>query len=322
MAGAREANPQGERGARRAYDRAGCCLAMSPWRWRVGDRRPVRRQGVRVARIPGGESWHQEGATHGGPQLFNRRVRCVDIGCAKFLQGRRGKVAVERDVEENKNLAVEAFETIEMTKAAVESKCPGVVTCGGILKGRKDSRVSLPHKVKPNLPRPNSTVDNLIRLFASKGLANQDLVAVSDAHTIGFSHCDQFVSRLNDYRGTALPPTTQSTHASSKRCPCTSCSRFGSNAVVVVVPFDVQTSLSFDHMYYNNLEVKMGLLATDQALFMGSRRPRPPVQELGKDKVKFFAAFVAGMDKMGSIRVERGRTGEIRKVCSKHLGAS
>ncbi|WOK95668.1 peroxidase 19 [Canna indica] len=251
--------------------------------------------------------------------------------------GGGGKAAVERDVEENKSLAAEAFETIEMAKAAVESKCPGVVTCADILaiaardfvhlaggpdyavkKGRKDSRVSLPHKVKANLPRPNSTVDDLIRLFVSKGLTTQDLVVLSGAHTIGFSHCDQFVSRLYDYRGTAGPdPAIDPRLLKALRM---SCPRSGGNADVVA-PFDVQTPFSFDHMYYSNLEAKMGLLATDQALFLDSRT-RPLVQELGKDKAEFFAAFAAGMDKMGSIRVKKGRTGEIRKICSKHLGAS
>ncbi|WOL17463.1 hypothetical protein Cni_G26255 [Canna indica] len=137
VAGAREAGVRDERGARCAYDRAGCYLAMSP--------------------------------------------RAVVATVARSI-----------------------------TRSDRQ----------GMRKGRKDSRVSLPHKVKPNLPRPNSTVDNLIRLFASKGLATQDLVAVSGAHTIGFSHYDQFVSRLYDYHGTALPPTPQSTRASSKRCPC------------------------------------------------------------------------------------------------------
>lgn len=40
---------------------------------------------------------------------------------------------VERDMEENRNLPQEAFDTVEMAKAAVESKCPGVVTCADVL---------------------------------------------------------------------------------------------------------------------------------------------------------------------------------------------
>ncbi|KAG1346814.1 Peroxidase 19 [Cocos nucifera] len=245
-----------------------------------------------------------------------------------------GKVVVERDVEDNKNLAPEGFETIDMVKALVESKCPGVVSCADILaiaardfvhlaggpyypvmKGRKDSKVSLAFKVRPNLPRANSTMDELLRLFASKRLAREDLVALSGAHTIGYAHCDQFVSRLYNFKGTKQPDPFMDPRllkALKMYCP-----PFGGNTDVVA-PFDVQTPFSFDHMYYGNLEAKMGLLATDQALFLDPRT-RPLVQELGRDKAKFFQAFSMGMEKMGSIRVKKGKKGEIRKDCSKHL---
>ncbi|KAG6493158.1 hypothetical protein ZIOFF_048135 [Zingiber officinale] len=235
--------------------------------------------------------------------------------------------AVERDVEENRSLPEEAFETIEMAKAAVERQCPGVVTCADILAvaardfvhlGRKDSRVSLAAKVSPNLSRANSTVDDLLRLFAGKGLSAVDLVALSGAHTIGFSHCDQFVGRLYDFRGSATggDPSLDPRLLKALRM---SCPRAGGNGDVVA-PFDVRTPFDFDHMYYGNLEAGMGLLATDQALYSDSRT-RPVVQELGRDKARFFEAFAGGMDKMGSIRVKKGKTGEIRKVCSKHLSS-
>lgn len=39
----------------------------------------------------------------------------------------------EKDAQDNKNLAVEAFDSIKKAKALVESKCPGVVSCADIL---------------------------------------------------------------------------------------------------------------------------------------------------------------------------------------------
>lgn len=184
-----------------------------------------------------------------------------------------------------------------------------------VKKGRKDSRVSLARKVKPNLPRANSTVDQLIRLFAKKGLSQEDLVALSGAHTIGFSHCDQFVSRLYDFQGTRRPDP----HLDPRllRALQMSCPHFGGNTDVVA-PFDVQTPFDFDHMYYGNLEARMGLLATDQALFLDPRT-RPLVQALARDKAKFFAAFATGMDRMGSFGVKKGRKGEVRRDCTRHV---
>ncbi|KAJ8626090.1 hypothetical protein MRB53_019397 [Persea americana] len=262
---------------------------------------------------------------------------CFVQGCdaSILLSSKPGSGGLaEKEAQDNKNLAVEAFDSIKKAKALVESKCPGVVSCADILaiaardfvhlaggpyypvkKGRKDGRVSMATMAKSNLPRANSTVDDLLKLFASKGLTQADLVALSGAHTIGFAHCDQFVSRLYDFHGTGKPdPSIDPRLLKALRM---SCPHHGGN-VDVVAPFDVNTPFAFDHKYYGNLGAKMGLLATDQALFLDPRT-RPLVQALGKDKAHFFVAFSLGMDKMGSIGVKLGSQGEIRKDCSMHL---
>lgn len=43
------------------------------------------------------------------------------------------KELAEKDAEDNKELAVEAFDSVNKAKALVESKCPGVVSCADIL---------------------------------------------------------------------------------------------------------------------------------------------------------------------------------------------
>ncbi|WVZ69343.1 hypothetical protein U9M48_018143 [Paspalum notatum var. saurae] len=240
---------------------------------------------------------------------------------------------VERDMEENKNLPQEAFDTVELAKMAVEKKCPGVVSCADVLalaardyvqqaggpsyavkKGRKDSKVSLAGKVRGSLPRANSSVDELLRVFAGKGLGAADLVALSGAHTVGFAHCVHVLGRIYGFGGGAADPVMDARLVKALRMACPSTG----GSARVVVPVDVSTPFQFDHAYYGNLQARLGLLASDQALFLDART-RPLVAELAGNKTRFFQAFVASMDRMGSIRIKKGRKGEVRKICSQHL---
>ena len=195
----------------------------------------------------------------------------------------------------------------------------GPLQAGGpyyaVKKGRKDSKVSLAGKVRGSLPRANSTVDELLRVFAGKGLGAADLVALSGAHTVGFAHCVHVLGRIYDFRGTRRPdPLMDGRLVKALRMSCPS----SGGSARVVVPFDVSTPFQFDHAYYGNLQARLGLLASDQALFLDART-RPLVQDLAGNKTRFFQAFVASIDRMGSIRIKKGRKGEVRKVCSQHL---
>ena len=184
-----------------------------------------------------------------------------------------------------------------------------------VKKGRWDGRFSLASNVNLNVPHSNSTVNELIKLFASKGLTPDDLVVLSGAHTIGFSHCKNFVNRLYDYKGTKQPdPSIDPRLLKALRMSCPPFGRSGT----VVAPFDVTTPFLFDNAYYQNLEARLGLLTSDQQLFFDART-KPMVQALAKDKQRFFQTFSVAMDKMGSIGVKRGRKhGEKRKYCSVH----
>jgi len=185
-----------------------------------------------------------------------------------------------------------------------------------VKKGRWDGKISTASRVASNIPHANSTVDQLIKLFNSKGLSIQDLVALSGAHTIGFAHCKNFVARLYSYRGKGQPDPDMDPkllHALRMYCP-----NFGGNSDIVA-PFDATTPFLFDHAYYGNLQNKMGLLASDQALALDPRT-KPFVLDFAKDNHKFFQAFVAAMDKLSSVKVVRGkRHGEKRRDCSMHM---
>uniref|UniRef100_A0ACD5VTI7 Uncharacterized protein n=1 Tax=Avena sativa TaxID=4498 RepID=A0ACD5VTI7_AVESA len=245
-----------------------------------------------------------------------------------------GRAVVERDMEENRNLPQYGFDTVEMAKAAVERKCPGVVTCADVLalaardfvhlaggphyevkKGRKDSKVSLAGKVRGSLPRANSTVDELLRVFAAKGLSAGDLVALSGGHTIGFAHCAHFVGRLYDFRGTRKPdPFMDARLVKALRMTCP----YTGGSARAVVPFDVSTRSSSTTPTTKTCSPGWASSARTRRSSW-TRGPGRWCRSSVQTKARFFKAFVASMDRMGSIRVKKGKKGEVRKICSQHL---
>ncbi|KAL5057147.1 hypothetical protein RYX36_028751, partial [Vicia faba] len=62
--------------------------------------------------------------------------------------------------------------------------------------GRKDGLISKESNVEANLPKPTFNLNQLNRIFSKHNLTQTDMIALSGAHTIGFSHCDQFTDRL------------------------------------------------------------------------------------------------------------------------------
>ncbi|CAH2059486.1 unnamed protein product [Thlaspi arvense] len=259
---------------------------------------------------------------------------CFVEGCdgSILIETEKGnKRLAEKEAEENKDLREEGFESVFKAKALVESHCPSRVSCSDILaiaardfihlaggpyyqvrKGRWDGKRSTATNVSPNIPRSNSTVDQLIKLFASKGLTVEDLVVLSGSHTIGFAHCKSFSSRLYDFKGTKRPdPTLDPRLLKELRMSCP----FSGGSSGVALPLDATTPFVFDNGYFTGLGTNMGLLGSDQALFLDPRT-KPIAVEMGRDKQRFLKAFGDAMDKMGSIGVKRGRRhGEIRTDC-------
>ena len=183
-------------------------------------------------------------------------------------------------------------------------------------KGRRDGLVSRASRVAGNLPQANQTISQLILLFKSKGLSVLDMVALSGGHTIGFSHCREFMPRIYSYNETFdIDPTMNQDYALSLRGPCP---RKNLDSRVVALN-DVTTPFIFDNAYYRNLQKGLGLLTTDQMLGVDPLT-RSYVNLMARDQQMFFKSFVRAMMKMSTIGIKTGRNGEIRRDCSSFNG--
>nr|GMC73446.1 peroxidase 63-like [Ipomoea batatas] len=256
---------------------------------------------------------------------------CFVGGCdASMLISSTPFNKAERDADINLSLPGDGFDVVIRAKTALELACPGVVSCADILAvatrnlvvqtggpfyavklGRKDALVSKAGYVEGNLPRPAMTMDQILKIFISRGFSIQETVALSGAHTIGFSHCKEFSSNIYNYsRASQSDPSYYPQFAQALR---NACANYHQNPTLSVFN-DVMTPNKFDNMYYQNLPKGLGLLASDHALNLDPRT-RPFVEQYAKNQTAFFEAFGRAMEKLSTYGIKTGRSGEIRRRC-------
>ncbi|XP_009607563.1 peroxidase 16-like [Nicotiana tomentosiformis] len=258
---------------------------------------------------------------------------CFIQGCdASIILRSSGNNTAEKDHLENLSLAGDGFDTVIKAKAAVDNvpSCNNKVSCADILAiaardvvalaggpnyavelGRRDGRMSSQTSVQNNLPHSSSDIEKLLPMFASRGLTIRHLIALSGAHTLGFSHCNQFSSRIYNFNSThKVDPTIDATYAKKLQEMCPQDAPPG-----VVIPMDPDTPQVFDNTYYKNLQRGKGLFTSDQTLFTkrGSRRI---VNIFASNRTAFERVFIAAMTKLGRFGVKTGNLGEIRKDCA------
>ncbi|PIN14513.1 Peroxidase [Handroanthus impetiginosus] len=256
---------------------------------------------------------------------------CFVGGCdaSVLITSTRFKKA-ERDADINLSLPGDAFDVVVRAKTALELTCPGVVSCADILAvatrnlvvmmggpyytvklGRKDSLTSLATTVEGNLPRPTMSMNQIIQIFESKGFSIEEMVALSGAHTIGFSHCKEFSSILYNYSRTSeSDPSYYPEFAKTLR---NACADYQKNPTLSVFN-DVITPNKFDNKYYDNVKKGLGLLSSDHVL-SSDLRSRVYVEKYAKDQNAFFEAFARAMEKLSGYGVKTGRYGEVRRRC-------
>lgn len=196
---------------------------------------------------------------------------------------------------------------IDDIKAEVEKSCPKTVSCADILTaaardatvllggpfwevpfGRKDGKISI-SKEADMVPQGHENVTQLIDFFQARGLSILDLVVLSGSHTIGRSTCYSILHRLAKF-----DPTLDRKYLKNLTRSCKWSNDF--------VHLDVTTPTAFDIEYYKNLGKKMGLLSTDQALFLDPRTS-PFVSALATQPDLFFNQFAVSMVNLGNILI-------------------
>ncbi|KAI3440110.1 Peroxidase [Psidium guajava] len=258
---------------------------------------------------------------------------CFVRGCDASVLIASATGNAEKDNPDDLSLAGDGFDTVIKAKAAVDSvpQCRNKVSCADILAlaardvvslaggpfysvelGRRDGRVSTKLGVQHNLPQPSFNLNQLNSMFASRGLSQTDMIALSGAHTIGFSHCGKFSRRIYNFSpARRIDPTLNFGYALQLRqmCPIKVDPR-------IAINMDPATPRSFDNAYYKNLQQGKGLFTSDQTLF-SDPRSRATVNLFASNNAAFQQAFVAAITRMGRFGVKTGNQGEIRIDCSR-----
>lgn len=135
------------------------------------------------------------------------------------------------------------------------------------------------------------------------------MVALSGGHTLGFSHCSSFESRLRNFSSVHdVDPTMNKEFAQKLRTKCSK-----PNRDITAGELLDSTSSTFDNNYYKQLVAGKGVFGSDQVLF-SDYRTGWIVESFAKNQSVFFKEFAASMVNLGNVGViEDG--GKVRLNC-------
>ncbi|KAL5706918.1 peroxidase [Ranunculus cassubicifolius] len=203
---------------------------------------------------------------------------CFVRGCDASILLDDPRKGAEKDSIPNQS--IKGYDFIEAVKSLLEEECPGVVSCADIISlvtreaivsggpywkvglGRKDGRTSISAQATVNLPSPFSNYSTLVAKFGEKKLTTTDLIILSGAHTIGFSQCSSFSSRLYNFTGVGdQDPSLNSQYATYLKSKCKNLADRTTK-----IAMDPSSSNRFDLDYYKSLLENRGLFQSDAAL--------------------------------------------------------
>ncbi|EEF31070.1 cationic peroxidase 1 [Ricinus communis] len=248
---------------------------------------------------------------------------CFVNGCdASLLLDSSPSIDSEKNAAPNVNSA-RGFEVIDQIKSEVDEVCgrpavscadilavaarDSVVALGGptweVQLGRRDSTSASRTMADTDIPSPFMDLPALIEKFKNQGLDEEDLVALSGAHTLGFAQCRVFRNRIYNESNDIDPEFAEQRRSS---CP-------GTGGDANLSPLD-PTPAYFDISYFTNLKNNKGLLHSDQQLFSGGSTDEI-VLSYNSDAEEFWEDFAESMVKMGNIKPLTGNQGQVRLNC-------
>ncbi|TVU21300.1 hypothetical protein EJB05_30928 [Eragrostis curvula] len=293
--------------------------------------------------------WHVSRALKANRRTGAALIRLLFHDC--FVRGCDGSVFLDKSYENPHpekeapaNIGLAAFDLLEEIKAAVEDRCPEVVSCSDILiyaardaasilsnghvhfevpAGRLDGYVSKAEEAQAELPDSTHDVEKLIETFAKKNFTVEELVILTGAHSIGKTHCSSFRGRLSE-------PSSQITPAYrdllNYKCPQ------GSNPVVdnnvrdedydVVAKYmpgftsRVRKIPDFlDNSFYHNTLAKIVTFHSDWTL-LTHKEALDHVHEYADNGTLWDEDFADSLLKLSKLPMPAGSKGQIRKKCN------
>lgn len=153
------------------------------------------------------------------------------------------------------------------------------------------------------------SISEITKIFTNRGFTVEEMVALSGAHTVGFSHCSEFTSEIyNNSSSVSSSYNPRFVEGLRKAC-----GDYRNNPSLSVFN-DIMTPNKFDNVYFQNLPKGLGVLKSDHGLF-SDPITRPFVETFAADQDRFFRVFAKSMEKLSLLGVKTGRRGEIRRRC-------
>ncbi|MCL7041791.1 hypothetical protein MKW94_022272 [Papaver nudicaule] len=248
-----------------------------------------------------------------------------------FVNGCDGSILIEGQSAERHafgHQGVNGFDVIEKAKSELERVCPGVVSCADIVAmaardsialsngpsylvptGRRDGRVSNVSSAAI-MPEVSESIQQLKSKFLEKGLSEKDLVLLSAAHSIGTTACFFMTDRLYNFPKVGSDPSINPRFVPELKSKCPK-----NGDVNVRLPMDHGSPLRFDSQILRNIRDGFAVLRSDAILYEDEVTKKIIDSYFGVPGPSFEKDFVDSIVKMGTLGVNTGTQGEIRRVC-------